>query len=249
MIIEERIIDADFRNPIVTSIREESDIICTNPPFSLFRDFLAWINPDEKKFLILSNINAITYKEVFPLIRDNKMWLGVRKMGIDTYFKITEDYKKKLIEGNRPNAYKVINGEVMARAGCIWFTNMDHRGRHNELALLPKAVLDASGVVYQKYDNYDAIEVPELKLIPLDYDGVMGVPISFLGSYNPTQFEIIGLGIGALGVELGIGCNITDEEWEAINKSVSRPGRGTLLLKDSVGKYTAPYARVLIKNK
>lgn len=192
MITNEVIIGGDFASEEVTRLRDEADIICTNPPFSLFRDFLAWINPDEKKFLILSNINAITYKEVFPLIRDNKMWLGVRKMGIDTYFKITEDYKKKLIEGNRPNAYKVINGEVMARVGCIWFTNMDHRGRHEDLPLLPKDVLEASGVVYQKYDNYDAIEVPELRFIPSDYDGVMGVPISFLGRYNPEQFEIIG---------------------------------------------------------
>lgn len=163
--------DGDFNSDEVKSLRDEADIICTNPPFSLFRDFLAWINPDEKKFLILGNMNAITYKEVFPLIRDNKLWLGASSGSIE---------------------YSTPNGTIQKMGNTCWFTNLNHRIRREKLPLLTKAEREYQGVVYQKYDNYDAIEVPETKLIPSDYDGVMGVPISFLDKYNPEQFEIVG---------------------------------------------------------
>jgi len=188
MITAETIIDGDFNSDEVKALRDEADIICTNPPFSLFRDFLAWINPDEKKFLILGNMNAITYKEVFPLIRDNKLWLGASIHSGDVPFYIPDHYVAsesiKIDEDNK---------RYVRVPGVRWFTNLNHRGRTEELQLLTKSVREQQGVVYQKYDNYDAIEVPETKLIPADYDGVMGVPISFLDKYNPNQFEIIGI--------------------------------------------------------
>lgn len=181
MVTNEVIIDGDFRSAEVKALRDEADIICTNPPFSLFRDFLAWIDPDEKKFLILGNMNAITYKEVFPLIRDNKLWLGASSGSIE---------------------YSTPNGTIQKMGNTCWFTNLNHRIRREELQLLTKAVREQQGVVYQKYDNYDAIEVPETKLIPSDYDGVMGVPISFLDKYNPDQFEIVAFRKGEDGRDL-----------------------------------------------
>ena len=188
MITTETIIDGDFASDEVTRLRDEADIICTNPPFSLFRDFLAWINPDEKKFLILGTIGAVAYKAVFPLIRDNKLWLGASIHSGDVPFYIPDHYVAsesiKVGEGNK---------RYVRVPGVRWFTNLNHRVRREELLLLTKAEREYQGVVYQKYDNYDAIEVPETKLIPSDYDGVMGVPVSFLDKYNPDQFELLGI--------------------------------------------------------
>ena len=198
--------DGDFRSPEVCELRDEADIIITNPPFSQFREFLAWIMAGEKQFIIIGNINAITYKEVFPLLKGNRIWVGNRPLNADMYFNVTDEYKAWLVENKKEgSAYKIVNGTVMGRlASACWFTNLDHGKRHDFLQLdtmahnlkfnnaLKKKFETEYGVSeYPRYDNYDAIEVPFTECIPSDYDGVMGVPITFLDKYNPKQFEII----------------------------------------------------------
>ena len=191
--------DGDFRSNEIKKLRDEADIIITNPPFSLFREFLTWIVEADKKFVIIGNMNAITYKEVFPLIKDNKMWTGVRfnkrESGKNMTFYVPDEYELigtevELAEDGR---------KMISVAGTGWYTNLDHGRRHQPLSLMTMEEnikfskhKEIKGNAYQKYDNYDAIEVPFTDAIPSDYDGVMGVPISFLDKYCPEQFEIIG---------------------------------------------------------
>jgi len=191
----------DFRSKEVTKLKDESDIIITNPPFSLFRDFLAWILKSKTQFIILGNINAITYKEVFPHLKNNEIWLGYKSLNQDMYFEVTKSYKKWLLQNKKEgSAYKIINGEVMGRlASACWFTNINHGRRYQRLELMTQADnvkfsrhKDVNGHKYMKYDNYEALEVPHVDAIPSDYTGVMGVPITFLGKYDPEQFEILG---------------------------------------------------------
>ncbi len=198
--------DGDFRSEEVKKLRDEADIIITNPPFSLFREFLAWIMEGEKKFVILGNMNAITYKEVFPYLKENTSWLGYKSLNIDMYFSVTDEYKKWLVQNKKEgSAYKIIGDVVMGRlASACWFTNIEHGKRHEWLQLdtmahnlkynkqLKKKLEEYGCETYPKYDNYDAIEVPFTECIPSDYDGVMGVPITFLDKYNPEQFEVLG---------------------------------------------------------
>ena len=184
-----------FRSPEVTALRNEADIIITNPPFSLFREFLAWIVEGNKQFAIIGNMNAITYKEVFPLIKENKMWLGVTNFNTGMYFYVPKNFKYA-------DTYKFDrerNGKAVNRVpGCCWYSNLEHGRRHQPLALMTmednlrynKKMKDKEA--YDHYDNYDAIEVPYTDAIPSDYEGVMGVPISFLDKYCPEQFEILG---------------------------------------------------------
>ena len=217
--------DGDFRSDEVKRLRDEADIIVTNPPFSLFREFLAWIldgeiltqrhkgsekkNGDglgvrgqesgEKKFLIIGNMNAITYKEVFPLIKANKMWLGATGFVSDMVFAVP---KGTVV----PQAYKEkaerlgYVGDYTRLGNSCWFTSLEHGRRHQPLQLMTMADnikfsrhKELRGKEYQKYDNYNAIEVPFTDAIPCDHDGVMGVPISFLDKYCPEQFEILGM--------------------------------------------------------
>lgn len=200
--------DGDFRSAEVKALRDEADIIITNPPFSLFRDFLAWIQEANKKFVILGNMNAITYKEVFPYLKANEIWLGYKSLNQDMYFDVPEERRQWLVENKKEgSAYKVIDGVVMGRlASACWFTNLDHGKRH-ELLLLDtrahnlkfnkrlrkKLDKDFGAIEYPHYDNYDALEIPFTDAIPSDYSGVMGVPITFLDKYNPDQFEILGM--------------------------------------------------------
>jgi len=185
--------DGDFKSEEIKKLRDEADIIITNPPFSLFREFLAWITEANKQFLIIGNMNAITYKEVFPLIKDNKMWLGKGFSKGDAFFSTPS--AKKYAEG----VYNPDTGLVKFR-NCCWFTNLDHGRRHQsrqfmsmEKTLMYSKHKEIRGKTsYDRYDNYDAIEVPFTDAIPGDYGGVMGVPISFLEKYNPDQFEIVG---------------------------------------------------------
>ena len=187
--------DGDFKSEEIKKLRDEADIIVTNPPFSLFREFLAWITEANKQFLIIGNMNAITYKEVFPLIKDNKMWLGVSIHSGDREFRVP-DYYPLSAAGFRVDE----NGVKYIRVkGVRWFTNLDHGRRHQKLEFLSMAEnLQYNKKVkgkesYDRYDNYDAIEVPFTDAIPSDYDNAMGVPISFLDKYNPEQFEILGI--------------------------------------------------------
>lgn len=187
--------DGDFRSEEIKTLRDEADIIVTNPPFSLFREFLAWITEANKKFLIIGNMNSITCKDVFSLMMENKMWLGESIHSGDREFRVPENYPL-LAAGFRVDE----EGRKYIRVkGVRWFTNLDHGRRHRPLSLMTLADnikfskhKEIKGVGYLKYDNYDAIEVPYTDAIPSDYDGIMGVPISFLDKYCPEQFEILG---------------------------------------------------------
>ena len=168
---------------------KDCDVVVTNPPFSLFRDFVSLLYQYDKKFLIIGNGNAVTYKEIFPLIKENKMWLGVNNSG-KTYEVPTNDGTKKVEE---------INGKYYQSLGnTFWFTNIPHNKRNQPLDLFKKY----NPTEYPKYDNYDAIECSKTANIPMDYDGVIGVPITFLDKYCPTQFEIVGIMTGAKGNSL-----------------------------------------------
>ena len=186
--------DGDFRSDEVKALRNEADIIITNPPFSLFREFLTWVVEANKKFVIIGNINSITYKEVFIKIKNNEAWLGTGLGRWISGFIVPEKYElfgteAKIDEnGNR----------IVSTNSCLWLTNLDHGRRHEPLQLMTmednlRFNKKMKGkTCYDRYDNYDAIDVPFTNAIPSDYDGVMGVPITFLDKYNPDQFEVLG---------------------------------------------------------
>ena len=189
--------DGDFRSAEIRALRDEADVIITNPPFSLFREFLAWITEADKKFVILGNMNAITYKETFAHIKAGKAWVGATNFNTGMYFVVPEGfvyadtYKFERAQGGRP---------VNRVPGVCWFSNIDHGRRHQPFALMSEEDnikfskhKEVRGLGYRRYDNYDAIEVPFADAIPSDFDGVMGVPISFLDKYSPEQFEIVGM--------------------------------------------------------
>lgn len=187
--------DGDFRSPEVTQLRDEADMIITNGPFSLFREFLAWIVEGGKQFSIIGNVNAVTYKEVFPLIRANKLWLGPSITSGDREFRVPDSYPLEAAGQRQEDGHKYIRVK-----GVRWFTNIEHGRRHEPMQLMsmqdnrkysPHAEVRDHG--YPQYDNYDAIEVPFTAAIPDDFDGLMGVPITFLDKYNPDQFEILGI--------------------------------------------------------
>ncbi|MGN0847081.1 MAG: adenine-specific methyltransferase EcoRI family protein [Kiritimatiellia bacterium] len=176
--------DGNFGSDECIELLKQADIVTTNPPFSLFREYLAQLVEHDKRFLIIGNVNAITYKEVFPLIRDNKVWMGASIHSGDREFGVPRDYPL-YAAGCRTDA----DGNKFIRVkGVRWFTNLDYKERHEELPLYA----EYSPEKYPKYDNYDAINVDATADIPCDYDGVMGVPITFLDKYNPEQFEILG---------------------------------------------------------
>ena len=243
--------DGDFRSKEIMKLRDESDIIITNPPFSLFREFLAWIVEAEKKFVIIGNMNAITYKDVFPLIKNNELWLGQSISSGDREFQVPNEYP---IESAGWRIDEDGNKFIRVK-GVRWYTNLDHGRRHQTLPLMSMADnikfskhKEVKGKEYQKYDNYDAIEVPFTDAIPNDYDGVMGVPISFLDKYSPEQFEIVGLGISNSGIEIGV--QPYKPEHKKYRKEIQKRGAvdGDLyFIKD--GAVEVPYARVLIKHK
>lgn len=187
--------DGDFKSKEIKSLRDEADIIITNPPFSLFREFLAWIVEANKQFLIIGNINAIAYKELFPLVQEDKLWLGVTNFNKGMYFKVPDDF----VYADSYKFEREQNGVKVNRVpGVCWFTNIDHGRRHQPIPLMTmdenikfSRHKEIKGKGYQQYDNYNAIEVPFADSIPSDYDGFMGVPITFLDKYSPEQFEII----------------------------------------------------------
>jgi Adenine-specific methyltransferase EcoRI len=187
--------DGDFRSEECIELLEQSDIIVTNPPFSLFREYIKQLVSYNKQFVIIGNMNAITYKEVFPLIKENKLWLGPSITSGDREFQVPDDYPITAA-GWRIDEH----GKKFLRIkGVRWFTNLDHGRRHQPLSLMSMAEnlrfnkKMAGKDTYEKYENYDAIEVPFTDSIPTDFNGTMGVPISFLDKYNPDQFEIIGM--------------------------------------------------------
>ena len=240
--------DGDFRSKEVTELRNEADFIITNPPFSLFREFLAWIVEAGKKFAVIGNMNAITYKEVFPLIKDNKVWLGATGNGNDMVFGVPDG--AKVDEKDKAKAARLgYVGNYTRLGNSCWFTSIEHGRRHEPLPLMSMADnlrfskhKELKGkTAYDRYDNYDAIEVPFTDAIPSDYDGVMGVPISFLIKYCPEQFEILGQTQGDSGKELGL--RPYPRELKKLNPSL-RDGQ-LYYLENGIPQ--KPYARVLIR--
>ena len=194
--------DGDFRSPECVELLNQSDIVVTNPPFSLFREYVKQLFDYNKKFVIIGSMNAITYKEIFPLIKENKMWLGNKTSSQQMFLEAPKEYTEKVM-ASRPQGmwWRIIDGKpLIGIHTALWFTNLDHGRRHQPLPLMTmeenlkysKHKEIKNKKAYDKYDNYDAIEVSFTDSIPSDYDGVMGVPISFLDKYNPEQFEIIG---------------------------------------------------------
>ena len=175
--------NGDFRSDECIALLQEADIVVTNPPFSLFREYVAQLMAYDKEFLIIGNMNAITYKEIFPLIKDNKMWLGVTTGARSFIIPDHADYRpdEKIIDGKR----------CVTLGNTCWFTNLSHKKRNPPLDLYRR--YKGNEDKYPKYDNYDVIEVSKVADIPYDYEGVMGVPVTFLEKYNPNQFEILGI--------------------------------------------------------
>ena len=246
--------DGDFRSEESIEILKEADIIVTNPPFSLFREYVDQLMKYEKKFLILGNMNAITYKEIFPLIKANKMWIGASIHSGDREFRVP-DYYPLNAAGCRVDD----DGNKYIRVkGVRWFTNLDFKERHEDLILYKKYTPEE----YPKYDNYDAVNVDITKDIPMDYKGAIGVPITFMDKYNPDQFEILGLGNsrdnftpsknyknpqkvmkdGKKQNGNAINCVLAIE----VNK---KPIDKIYYISDNSKYLVAPYARVIIKNK
>ena len=208
--------NGDFRSEECIELLKEADIVVTNPPFSLFREYIATLVQYNKKFLVIGNQNAITYKEIFPLIKENKLWTGNNMVKT---FRVPQVTNK--------NCEVLPNGEIIAKFGSIcWFTNLDIKKRHEEIILYKKYNEEE----FPKYDNYDAIEVSKVCEIPKDYDGIMGVPITFLYRYNPSQFEIV---------------DINPHFFTLVAQGFEKPKQLTL---HKVNKKD-PYARILIKRK
>ena len=238
--------DGDFRSPEVVALRDQADIVITNPPFSLFRDFVAWLMDSEVKFSIIGSVNAVTYKESFTLIQKDKLWLGPTITSGDREFRVPESYPLNAA------GYRVDEDGIkyIRVKGVRWFTNIDHGRRHEPLQLMTmedntkfSKHKEIRSVGYLKYDNYDAIEVPFTDAIPSDYDGAMGVPITYLDKYNPDQFEIVG--ITDRGNEYGLKLREYDKNDVPNAGDLNR--RAAIKLAD--GTYKGTYARLLIRRK
>lgn len=250
--------DGDFHSQEVTLLRNEADIIITNPPFSLFREFLAWIMETEKQFSIIGNMNAITYKEVFPLIKDNKMWLGATGNGKDMVFAVPEG--AVVNEKDREKAARLgYVGNYTRLGNSCWYTNIEHGRRHQPLPLMTMADntkfskhKEIKGKEYQKYENYNAIEIPFTDSIPSYYEGIMGVPISFLDKYCPEQFEIVSSSDFAIN-DIPGWKGVTKDFW---NLYYSQGNKGQISIGwplpyfiNEKGLAIIPYKRILIRRK
>lgn len=217
--------NGDFRNQECLDLLDECDIVVTNPPFSLFREYVAVLMEHKKKFLIIGNKNAITYKEFFPLLKDNEVWIGCTNV-------------KEFLQPD---------GSIKKFGNIGWFTNLDLAKRHEKLILWKNYTSEE----YPKYDNYDAINVDKVSEIPIDYDGVMGVPITFLDKYNPEQFEIVGMDLNDSVEELGI--KEIGNEWVELYRKQGGKGHITASMHSLVythnGKAVSLYRRILIRKK
>ena len=193
--------DGDFRSQECADILKDVDIVVTNPPFSLFREYVSHLIKNRKKFIILGNKNAVTYSEIYPLIQKNKLWIGYTPMGREMLFNVTDEYADYLVRDQRQkegSSYRVVDDVVMARSSSTWFTNLTHNRRR----LFLDVDDDYNPELYPKYENYNGIDVGKVTSIPGNYSGDMGVPITFLDKYNPRQFEIVGFRKGDDGKDL-----------------------------------------------
>ena len=244
--------DGDFRSDEVKALRDEADIIITNPPFSLFREFFAWIMEAGKKFVVICNKNCVSYKEVFPYIKDNLIWIGSTPMSQDLLFEVPKNMEDTYLkDGKEGSNYKIIDGKVFGRSTSIWIANIDHGRRHEPLPLMTmednimySKHKEIKGKGYVHYENYDAIDVPFYDAIPSDYNGLIGVPRSFLDKYCPDQFEIIGNAEGDAGKELGF--RPYPRELRQQNKSL-RDGQPYYF--DENGMPQKPFGRIIIRKK
>jgi len=219
--------DGDFRSQECIELLKQADIVVTNPPFSLFREYVAQLMKYDKKFLILGRMSALHYSEIFPLIQDNQLWLGFNlSMVYKTPYENTLEANKKFVQAKGFDP----NDNFIKVPAITWFTNLDHQKRHEELIMYKMY----SPQEYPKYENYDAINVNNVSDIPIDYYDVMGVPDSFLGQLNPNQFEIIGLGSGDLAKRIGVTKNYR--------------GRTDVALRIN-GENKCPYSRILIRRR
>lgn len=214
--------DGDFRSRECIELLKQADIVVTNPPFSLFREYVAQLMEYQKQFLIIGHQNAITYKEIFPLLKENKIWLGNGFSRGNAYFRIPETASRDYAKGVYDEETKLVKFR-----NCCWFTNLDHSKRHEVI----ETGQTYSPEKYPKYDNYNAIEVSKLKDIPMDYDGVMGVPVTFMDKFNPEQFEIIGM-----AEDNGKGFSGAEAEWDGLNPHAIINGK-------------AMYKRIFIRKK
>jgi len=229
--------DGDFRSVECVELLKEADIVVTNPPFSLFREYINLLETHKKEYIIIGNTNSITYREIFKLIKDDKLRTGYTNFNVGMFFEVPNDWEQF--------HYIDENGRKIARVSTsCWFSNLEV-SKHKDFLTLYKKY---SKFEYPKYANFDAIEVPKVSDIPLDYPGIMGVPITFVDKYNPEQFEIIGLGISNSGIEVGV------KPYTPAHKKYRKEvqGRGAVdgdlyLMID--GELKVPYARVLIRNK
>jgi hypothetical protein len=252
----------DFRSPECVAFLKEADIVVTNPPFSLFREYVAQLVEHGEKFLIIGSKNAITYKEIFPLIQNNRLWTGVTPMGTDMLFDVPPRVARKMVgSGKKGSNYRIVDGKVMGRSTSVWFTNLDHGRRHRELKCMTMADnlkfskhKEIKGkAAYNRYDNYDAIEVPFTDSIPSDYDGAMGVPISFLDKYNPDQFDILGTSDnGIVGDEFkttqGLTQQFVDDYYRAGGTGAYKEGNPTAgFYENGVAKMA--YKRIFIRHR
>lgn len=245
----------DFRSRECVELLKQADIIVTNPPFSLFREYVAQLVEYDKQFLIIGSQSAITYKEVFKLLKSNKVWLGVDNGGTK-WFRVPDDYDIQT-ESRKKNENGI---KYFSMGSIMWFTNMDNPKRHEKLPLYKKYTPDD----YPTYDNYNAIEVSKVAVIPADYEGIMGVPITFLDKYNPEQFEIVGMTSGrdefeAVPIKRYVNAKQINTDGSTVNGSkantratlswANKP-EGTYYIADNADGYLSIlYARILIKNK
>jgi len=228
----------DFRSPDCVALLKEADIVVTNPPFSLFREYVAQLMEHGKKFLIIGNTNSITYKDIFPLIKDNRMWLGCTNFNVGMFFKVPAHWE-------RFHHIDHETGRKIARvSSSCWYTNLDHGRRHQPLSLMTMAEnLKFSKNLwgksaYDRYANYDGIEVGTYKEIPSNYDGAMGVPITFLDKYNPDQFEILGSSM-TLGVPMS----------QVAKKGSYLQGGPRFYIDNGDGSYRRMYDRIVIRHR
>lgn len=243
--------DGDFRSEECIELLKQADIVVTNPPFSLFREYVAQLVEHEKKFLIIGNMNAITYKDVFPLLKDQKIWLGLSIKSGDREFGVPDHYPLTAATHRTDESGK----KFVRVKGVRWFTNLDYKQRHEDLILYRKYAPEE----YPRYDNYDAINVDKTSEIPMDFKGVMGVPITFLDKHNPDQFEIVGITKtwfgGATKIyppQVQVSTSGKRSEVTKLNDGatlqIGSPAEKTYYIVDG-NYYTQMYARILIRNQ
>lgn len=246
--------DGDFASQEVTTLRDEADFIITNPPFSLFRKFFAWLIDSKKQFSIIGSLNSVSYKEIFPKFLENRVWFGPTIHSGDREFQVPSEYPLRA-SGQRIDA----EGRKFIKVkGVRWFTNIDHGRRHKPMELMSmeenlrfssnKELKQRKS--YARYINFDGIDIPITDAIPSDCRDIMGVPLSFLDKYCPEQFEIIGIGNGGnLGVSYGISSNLSESECIALKKEDNSFRKGKLCYRDTNGKLISCFSKLLIRHK